>query len=147
FCMKSERNMRIHTVAAVYILFFAPFLQVSRGEFAILLAVIAAMLTSEAFNTAIEKLCDYTCRNQNRFIGTIKDISAGAVFISALFAVGIGLVVLCKPIELWALIRNIAGSPLYILALVFSFCAALVYIIKGPLGIKRGFHRLFNKTE
>lgn len=140
-CIKNERNMRIHTAAAAYVLFFAPFLGVSRGEYAVLCAVIALMITAEAFNTAIENLCDFACKKQNRFIGATKDIAAGAVLISALFAACTGVVLLFRPEEILALIAGICRSPLYIILFAGSVIVSLIYIIKGPVGIKRWFEK------
>ena len=77
FAVKTERNMRIHVTAAVYVLFFARFLGVSRGEYAALLLAVALVITAEGFNTAIEMLCDYAQKSYNRFIGRTKDIAAG----------------------------------------------------------------------
>lgn len=138
-CIKSERNMRIHTVMAAYVLFFAPFLGVSRGEYAVLLVIISVMITSEALNTAIEKLCDFTCKNQNRLIGMIKDIAAGAVFISAFFAVCIGIVLLFRPKEITALAVLVFTNPTYCIIFILLAALALLFIIKGPIGIKQMF--------
>ena len=50
--VKAERNMRIHLTAAVYVLFFSPFLGVTRSEYGVLLLTIAMVIAAEAFNTA-----------------------------------------------------------------------------------------------
>lgn len=134
--------MRLHTAAAAYVLFFAPFLGLSRGEYALLFAVIGAMITAEAFNTAIEKLCNYSCRERDRRIGAVKDISAGAVLVCAAAAVCVGVVLLWRPAELWALLLLVAGSPLYLLLFFLSLLLLLVYVLIGPAGIKMGLHRL-----
>ncbi len=110
--------MRIHVTAAVYVLFFAS-LGVSRGEFAALLAV-AVVITAEGFNTAIEMLCDYAQKSYNRFIGRTKDIAAGAVLISAVFAAFVGIAVLWRPKALWAL--RCRSSPRRSIARFFSLC-------------------------
>ena len=77
--VKTERNMRIHLTAAVYVLFFSPFLGVTRSEYGVLLLTIAMVIAAEAFNTAIEMLCDYAQKSYNPLIGKTKDIAAGAV--------------------------------------------------------------------
>jgi diacylglycerol kinase len=41
----------------------------------------------------MEKLCDKVDSAYNKEIKTIKDISAGAVLISSIIAVGIGLII------------------------------------------------------
>ncbi|MBP3705562.1 MAG: diacylglycerol kinase family protein, partial [Clostridia bacterium] len=78
FAVKTERNMRIHLTAALYVLFFAPFLKVSRGEYAALILAIALVITAEGFNTAIEMLCYYAQKSYNPLIGKTKYIASGA---------------------------------------------------------------------
>lgn len=146
-CIKSERNMRVHTAAALYVLFFATFLGLSRGEYALLFAVIGIMITAEAFNTAVEKLCDYVCFEYDRIIGKVKDIAAGAVFISSIVAVCIGVVLLWRPAELWALFLLVAGSPLWLFLLILSALITVIYIIAGPVGIKRYFVKKVKKVK
>ena len=46
-CLKSERNMRIHLVMAVYVLFFASQLSLSRGEMACLVLALSLIHISE----------------------------------------------------------------------------------------------------
>ena len=75
-CLRSERNMRIHLVACVYLLFFASRLSLSRGEMACLVLAAGGVLAAESLNTALEKLCDFNQRNRNRYIGLVKDIAA-----------------------------------------------------------------------
>ena len=47
----------------------------------------------EGINTAVEKLADFVHPKHNEKIGFIKDISAGAVFIAAISAVIVGLLI------------------------------------------------------
>lgn len=75
--------MRIHLTAAVYVLFFSPFLGVTRSEYGVLLLTIATVIAAEAFNTAMEMLCDYAQKSYNPLIGKTKDIAAGAVLVCA----------------------------------------------------------------
>ncbi len=141
FAVKTERNMRIHVTAAVYVLFFARFLGVSRGEYAALLLAVALVITAEGFNTAIEMLCDYAQKSYNRFIGRTKDIAAGAVLISAVFAAFVGVTVLWRPRALWALAVQIFTSPLWCSVFLVVTALALVFIFLGPTGIAGLFER------
>lgn len=135
FAVKTERNMRIHLTAAVYVMFLAPFLGVSRGEYALLLLTIAMVIAAEGFNTAIEMLCDYAQKSYNPFIGRTKDIAAGAVLICALFAVVIGAVVLFRPTELWLLLCAIATHPGRLIAFAVSVILAFIFVFVGPVAI------------
>ena len=89
--LKNEINFRFHTVMAIYVLFFAYIGKVSTAEFATLCGLIGQVLSLELVNSAIETLCDKITTEQDKLIGKAKDISAGAVLISAIFAAVAGL--------------------------------------------------------
>ena len=141
FAVKTERNMRVHLTAALYILFFAPFLGVTRAEYAVLLLAVALVITAEGFNTAIEMLCDYAQKSYNPFIGKTKDIAAGAVLVCAGFAAIIGFVVLWRPKALWALFCTVVTSPVYCPLAVLVTLLAVVFVIVGPVGIAAWFEK------
>ena len=101
----------------------------------------ALVITAEGFNTAIEMLCDYAQKSYNRFIGRTKDIAAGAVLISAVFAAFVGVTVLWRPRALWALAVQIFTSPLWCPVFLVVTALALVFIFLGPTGIAGLFER------
>ena len=123
--------MRIHTVFCVYVLVFAALLELERMEILSLVMVIGLVTATEALNTALEKLCDFTQKSTNPKIRVIKDISAGAVLLSALTAAVVGVIIFIRP-ELWALLRDICTSPVKLVALIASFLAALLFVFVGP---------------
>ena len=59
----------------------------------IVFLAIAIVLIAESLNTAIEKLADFIHPEHHKQIGRIKDISAGAAFFAAIFAVIIGFII------------------------------------------------------
>ncbi len=88
-----ERNFRFHLCAAALVIYFgANFYSFSKGEWAALLLTCAAVISLEAVNTAIERLCDKICPEKDGKIKIIKDISAGAVLVTAIFAAVIGVI-------------------------------------------------------
>ena len=62
YCISHERNMRIHTVALLYVSAFSLFFQLSRVEYAVLFLTFALVMMAEMVNTAIERLCDKTAK-------------------------------------------------------------------------------------
>ena len=56
--VKSERHMRVHIVSAAYVLWFSSFYSFTKTEYGVILAVIALVISSEMFNTAIEDAVD-----------------------------------------------------------------------------------------
>ena len=68
YCIKNERNMRIHTVAELYVLIFARFFAFTREEYALLLLTIGGVMSAEAMNTAVENLADKVSSEKNPLI-------------------------------------------------------------------------------
>ena len=139
--------MRIHLTAAVYVLFFSPFLGVTRSEYGVLLLTIAMVIAAEAFNTAIEMLCDYAQKSYNPLIGKTKDIAAGAVLVCAFFSVVVGAVILWQPDAFARIFRFFLDKP-WMLAITLAATALIaVYVAKGPLWIGRAFARWAGKVR
>ena len=91
--IKSESNARIHISASIVAITAGFLLNISKLEWCAILIVIALVISSEAFNTAIEKLVDHLFPYQNESARIIKDISAGAVLICAIIALIVGLII------------------------------------------------------
>ncbi|RKJ41419.1 diacylglycerol kinase family protein [Acutalibacter sp. 1XD8-33] len=131
-CLQSERNMRIHAAACGYVLFFAAKSGVHGGELACLLLAMGAVTAAEAMNTSVEKLCDFVENKRDPRIAAVKDMAAGAVVLSALFAALAGGAVLLRP-ELWAAVLDIAGTPWKLGAFGASALACALLIFAAPL--------------
>ena len=86
-----EAHLRFHLVAAFYVLLFSPFFELSAAQYAVLVLLIAAVLSAELFNTAIENVCDAMTHEKNENIRLAKDIAAGAVLILAVGAVSVAV--------------------------------------------------------
>ncbi len=89
----TERNMKIHLGAAILAVVLSWYLRLSRWEFLYVLLAIALVLTAETFNTALERVVDLVSPQDNPLAGKAKDIAAGAVLITAVHSVVVGIVV------------------------------------------------------
>lgn len=89
----AENHLRSHIVMAFFAIFMAYFLDVSRIEWLIIIASIFFVITLELINTSIEVIIDMIEPNENPLAGLVKDISAGAVLLSAMLALINGLVI------------------------------------------------------
>ncbi|MCX6788165.1 MAG: diacylglycerol kinase family protein [Candidatus Kaiserbacteria bacterium] len=85
-------NFKIQTLSAFIVLVGAWRLHFSPVEFMILLLTISLVLAAETFNTALEELCDKFQPTHDPHIKRIKDLSAAAVLITAIGALGVGTV-------------------------------------------------------
>ena len=91
--LRTQRNMRIHFLAAVIVLVAAVAIGVSRLELIALLLAIAFVFITEMVNSAIEQAIDVATTSFDPLAKLAKDIAAGAVLIATVNAVAIGYLV------------------------------------------------------
>ena len=135
YCINHERNMRVHTVATLYVLLFSPFFELSRGQYALLLLTMAGVLSAEAVNTSIEKLTDLCSPDYHPLARAAKDVAAGAVLIFAIFAVLVGICLLWQPAAFARMFTFFTQKPWMLVLLALTLPVVLLYIVKGPKGI------------
>ena len=87
YATKTQLNFRIHLGITTVALILGLVLQISVSEWEWVAVSITIVLVTEIFNTMIETLVDLVSPGYNEKAGRIKDMSAGAVVIAALFAV------------------------------------------------------------
>ncbi len=97
--LKSERNIRIHLIAAAFALILAFCLNFSITKFCVLLLTISSVISSEMLNAAIEFTLDSVYHNKySRMVGMAKDIAAGAVMLVTITSLMIGAMLFIPPI-------------------------------------------------
>ncbi len=136
--------MRIHLCFSVYMFGFLTlfdFFEVTRNQYAILIALCALVMSLEAVNTAIEKTVDLVTDEKNELARIAKDSSAGAVLISAIASVAVGVAILWQP-DAFKLMFEYYSQNLSVFAcLIVSIILSLVFIFAGPSKIKKFFIR------
>ncbi|MHA7962731.1 diacylglycerol kinase family protein [Paenibacillus sp. CAU 1782] len=96
--VRSQRNMRIHCVAAVIVVAAGLVLSLGVLEWALLCLSMALVISLELVNTAIEHVVDLASPERKPLAKAAKDTAAGAVLAAAVFAVVVGLLVLGPPL-------------------------------------------------
>lgn len=91
-----ERNFKVHILALFVVISTGFYFHITANEWLIVLLISALVLALETINSAIEKLCDLYTTETHPQIKRIKDIAAGAVLISAIFALVIAIVIFKK---------------------------------------------------
>lgn len=90
--LKSERNVRVHFVAAVLVIASGIVLRFTPAEFCLLLLTIALVIIAEMMNSAIEFSLDAIFHNRySKLVGMAKDIAAGAVMVATFISIAIGI--------------------------------------------------------
>lgn len=90
---KSEWNFRFHLLAMLLVMGAGLLFKLSAMEWVAVIIVIGLVLITEMINTTIEKLIDYVKPEHHPAAGYIKDVAAGAVLISAIVAVVVGIII------------------------------------------------------
>jgi diacylglycerol kinase (ATP) len=91
--LRTQRNLRIHFLAAVIVLVVALVVSVSKLELIALLLAISFVFITEMINSAIEQAIDVATTSFDPLAKLAKDIAAGAVLIATVNAVAIGYLV------------------------------------------------------
>ncbi len=95
---KSEQSFRLHILAMAAAVAMGLYLRLSLTAWGFVIFAIGLVLAAELFNTAIERLGDEAANGeQKQTIKKAKDTAAGAVLVSALTALVIGLLFLLIP--------------------------------------------------
>ena len=92
--LKQEPNARLHLLATLVVIGLGIWLELSAGEWAILSLAMGLVWAAEAFNSALEALCDHLHPDQHKKIGQVKDLAAGAVLLSSVAALAAGIFIL-----------------------------------------------------
>jgi diacylglycerol kinase (ATP) len=90
---KTQHNAWVHALATVVAIGLGLYLNISEAEWALLVLAITSVLVAEGFNTAIEIDIDLTSPDFHPYARDTKDVAAGAVLLTVIGAVVVGLVI------------------------------------------------------
>lgn len=93
YSLMSQNNMRAHYVFAVVVIIGMLFFDLTRVEFALVFVSITLVVTAELINTAIESVVDLVTQEYHPLAKVAKDVSAGAVVVTAVNALVVGYLV------------------------------------------------------
>lgn len=90
---KGETHLIIHLNAAIIVVVLGFNYGLTLNEWFMVLTCITLVISMELFNSAIELLCNLVMPDKNPKIKYIKDVSAAAVLIAAIFSVIVGSII------------------------------------------------------
>lgn len=94
YAAKTQRHLRYHLYAAAAVLILSYVLGVRRFDFLLITAAVVLVILAEMFNTAVEFLVDIVSPEYSEKARIAKDVSAGAVLITAFGAAVMGYIIL-----------------------------------------------------
>jgi diacylglycerol kinase (ATP) len=91
FMLRTQHNAWIHLAATVLVVLISIVLGISAADWRWIILATFLVWGAEAFNTAVEYVCDMVSPERNVVVKHAKDIAAGSVLLSAASAACIGL--------------------------------------------------------
>lgn len=144
YVIRSQRNMKIHIVAAILVFIVAVLVNLSRVELGILIVLISVVFVAELMNTAIEATIDTITTELDPTAKIAKDVAAAAVLISAGTALIVGYLIFVNklnPLTL-KLLLAIKQEPIHLtyisIILVFILSVAVKAFTGNEKSITRG---------
>lgn len=91
--VRSQPNMKIHIALGILTVLAGFFFSISTIEWCFIVVACLAVMSAEAFNTALEYITDLASPEYHPLAGKVKDVAAGGVLIAAIGAVIIALLI------------------------------------------------------
>ena len=130
YVLKTERNMRVHFLAAFFFILLGIYLNFTYLELLALSVTITMVLASEMINTAIELIVDMVKSDFHPVARIIKDVSAGVVLLTSINAVIVGYILFSRKIPFNAsdAMDTIKSSPWHVtfIALILVFGSTII---------------------
>ena len=133
---RTERNMKIHLVAALCVLIACFCFNISKVEFLILAVTITMVMAAEIINTAIEATIDMTTNYYHPLAKVAKNAAAGAVLVTAINAVLVGYVVFWDKLSefSYVVVHKVKNSQPYTIFIVLVIVSIATIIAKAVFG-------------
>jgi diacylglycerol kinase (ATP) len=125
--------MRFHIVASAVVLVLSLLVGVSKLELAMLVIVIMAVFIAEMFNTAMEFAVDLVTREYHPLAKLAKDVSAGAVLVASIAALGVGYLVLGDNLGPFSLetLERVRRTPVHLTLVTLGVIVLIVLLGKA----------------
>ncbi|MBD3359476.1 MAG: diacylglycerol kinase [Candidatus Buchananbacteria bacterium] len=88
-----EQNFQVHSIITVIVLVLAWYFQIAIWQLIILILLIALVLILEIINSIMERFIDLLKPRIHEYVKDIKDMGAALVFVGAITAVIVGLMI------------------------------------------------------
>ncbi|GAB4274905.1 MAG: diacylglycerol kinase [Coriobacteriia bacterium] len=131
--LRTQRNMRLHVVAAGLTLTVALFFRLAEYELLAIFFAITFVLVTELINTSIEAAVDVATSRFDPMAKVAKDVSAGAVLVAAVNAVAVGyLVFFNRFVSITdTVITQVRNAPFHLTMIAVGLTLITVLVVKA----------------
>ena len=143
--VRTQRNMRIHMITALFILTLCFFYDLKKVEMLIITITITMVITAELINTAIEAAIDATTNYYHPLAKIAKNVAAGAVLATAVNAVFVGFIIFWDKLVpfTYTTINKVKSTNTYAIFIILVIVSILTLVVKAIFGegtpLKGGF--------
>jgi diacylglycerol kinase (ATP) len=139
YAARTERNMRIHLIAAVLVLIATMWLRLERAYVAIVVILVAVVLAMELMNTAIEAVVDLMTVAHHPLAKIAKDAAAGAVLVVSIGSIVVGYLVFYEGIiaegnRVSEMVKAVPASFVFVTVLIVAIATILLKAWFGKRG-------------
>lgn len=133
YAVRTQRNMRLHMLAAAVVFIAALVFGVGGLELIALVFAVGFVIVAELVNTAVETTVDLATDGFDPLAAIAKDVAAGAVLISAITAVAVAYVVFFARITPLAqrLLTGVHSTPTAITLIALAITSIAVITMKA----------------
>lgn len=138
YVLRTQRNMRVHFLLGVLIFISGIILDFTRIELICLGGIVTLVLFAEMLNTAVEHTIDLISDAFHPLARVIKDVSAGAVLLTAISAAIFGYLLFSRHVEFSFIggLSRIKNSPMHIA--IIALIIVLSFTILGKILSQKG---------
>ena len=120
YTIRTESHMRFHICAAVGTAMFTEYYDFTKYDYALLFLAIFLVICAELVNTAVEHAVDLCTDAYNEKAKRAKDVAAGFVLLTAVYALFTAVILFWDPKLLFASLANIFTKVKYIVFFVLT---------------------------
>lgn len=131
YSIRTQRNMKIHMIVTILVLSATFFYDLSRIELLIITMTITLVIVAEMLNTAVECAIDATTNFYHPLAKIAKNVSAGAVLVTAINAVLVGYIIFwdrLTPFNITMMSKLKRSNPDMIFFILVIVCIAAVVV-------------------
>jgi diacylglycerol kinase len=93
YAVQTQRNLRVHFVISALVILAGVYFRLAPLEWAVIAVTIGLVLGVEMINTVAELAVDLLTQRYHPMAKVAKDVGAGAVLVTALCAVAVGIAI------------------------------------------------------
>lgn len=98
YLVRTQQNAWIHLIVTIMVIVAGIAIDLSIDDWRWIMLSMTLVWLAEAFNTALEVICDLVSPDFHPLVKIVKDVAAGGVLITAGFAALVGLTIFVSPI-------------------------------------------------